>query len=70
MGCYHDRLSGTIIVPHSEDVARSGGGSPPPGCGGDGAAQPTTGLPLATLNDKDVKDFAEHENLSLIISTC
>lgn len=27
----------------------------------------TYGLPLATLNGKDFKDFAEHEGLRLII---
>jgi hypothetical protein len=29
----------------------------------------TYGLPLATLNAKDFKDFAEHDGLNLIIQT-
>ena len=66
-----------IVLPYSEDVARIWGrisaaaiqrGRPRPA--NDtwiAACALTYGLPLATLNAKDFKDFAEHDGLNLII---
>ena len=70
-------LDGVIVLPYSEDVARTWGrisaaairrGRPRPAndtwiaaCG------LTYSLPLATLNAKDFKDFADHDRLNLII---
>jgi predicted nucleic acid-binding protein len=72
-----NRLGGVIILPHSEDVARTWG-QISAGAIQRGRARPANdtwiaacamsyGLPLATLNAKDFKDFAEHDGLSLII---
>jgi predicted nucleic acid-binding protein len=70
-------LDGVIILPYSEDVARTWGrissaaiqrGRPRPA--NDtwiAACALTYDLPLATLNGKDFKDFAEHDGLKLII---
>jgi toxin FitB len=72
-------LDGVIILPYREDVARTWGrisaaaiqrGRPRPA--NDtwiAACALTYGLPLATLNAKDFKDFAEHDGLNLIIQT-
>ena len=66
-----------IVLPYSEDVARTWGqisadaiqrGRPRPA--NDtwiAACALAYGLPLATLNAKDFKDFADHDDLSLII---
>lgn len=66
-----------IVLPYSEDVARTWGqisadaiqrGRPRPA--NDtwiAACALAYGLPLATLNTKDFKDFAEHGGLNLII---
>lgn len=66
-----------IVLPYSEDVARTWGqisadaiqrGRPRPA--NDtwiAACALAYGLPLATLNAKDFKDFAEHGGLNLII---
>jgi toxin FitB len=70
-------LSGVIILPHSEEVARTWGRISAAAIQR-GRARPandtwiaactlTYGLPLATLNVKDFKDYAEHEGLNLII---
>ncbi|HEY2577278.1 MAG TPA: type II toxin-antitoxin system VapC family toxin [Streptosporangiaceae bacterium] len=70
-------LGGVIILPYSEDVARTWGRISAAAIQR-GRARPandtwiaactlTHGLPLATLNLKDFKDFAEHEGLNLII---
>jgi len=71
-------LGGVIILPYSEDVARAWGRISAAAIQR-GRARPandtwiaactlTYDLPLATLNGKDFKEFAEHEGLSLIIS--
>jgi toxin FitB len=70
-------LGGVIILPFSVDVARTWGrisaaaiqrGRARPANDTWIAACPLTyGLPLATLNVKDFKDFAEHESLKLIV---
>jgi predicted nucleic acid-binding protein len=70
-------LGGVIMLPYSEDVARTWGRISASAIQR-GRARPandtwiaacalTYGLPLATLNGKDFKDFAEHEGLNLII---
>jgi toxin FitB len=70
-------LGGVIILPYSEDVARTWGRISAAAIQR-GRARPANdtwiaacalafGLPLATLNGKDFKEFAEHEALSLII---
>lgn len=70
-------LDGVIVLPYNEDVARSWGrisaaaiqrGRPRPA--NDtwiAACALTYDLPLATLNTKDFKDFADHDRLNLII---
>ena len=70
-------LGGVIVLPFREDVPRTWGqisaaaiqrGRPRPA--NDtwiAACALAYGLPLATLNTKDFKDFAEHGGLSLII---
>lgn len=70
-------LGGVIVLPYSEDVARTWGqisagairrGRPRPA--NDtwiAACALTYRLPLATLNVKDFEDFGEYEGLSLII---
>jgi predicted nucleic acid-binding protein len=66
-----------IVLPYSEDVVRTWGRISA-GAIQRGRARPANdawiaacalsyGLPLATLNAKDFKDFAEHDGLSLII---
>ena len=66
-----------IILPYSEDVARTWGRISAAAIRR-GRARPandtwiaacalTFGLPLATLDIKDFEDFAEHEGLNLII---
>ncbi len=70
-------LGGVIILPYSEDVARTWGRISAAAIRR-GRARPandtwiaacalTYGLPLATLNIKDFEDFAEHDGLNLII---
>ncbi len=70
-------LGGVIVLPYSEDVARTWGRISAAAIQR-GRAKPANdtwiaacalsyGLPLATLNTKDFEDFAEHEGLSLII---
>lgn len=71
-------LGGVITLPCTDDVARTWGrvsanaikrGRPRPA--NDtwiAACALTYGLPLATLNAKDFKDFAEHEGLILVIA--
>jgi predicted nucleic acid-binding protein len=70
-------LGGVIILPYNEDVARTWGRISAAAIQR-GRARPANdtwiaacalayGLPLATLNGKDFKDFAEHDGLSLII---
>ncbi|MGO9081382.1 MAG: type II toxin-antitoxin system VapC family toxin [Streptosporangiaceae bacterium] len=71
-------LDGVIILPYGEDVARTWGrisaaaiqrGRPRPA--NDtwiAACALAYRLPLATLNTKDFKNFADHDGLSLIIS--
>ena len=70
-------LEGVIILPYSEHVARTWGlisaaaiqrGRPRPA--NDtwiASCAPAYRLPLATLNTKDFRDFAEHDGLNLII---
>lgn len=70
-------LGGVIVLPYSEDVARTWGrisaaaiqrGRPRPA--NDtwiAACALAYALPLATLNAKDFRDFADHAGLSLII---
>jgi predicted nucleic acid-binding protein len=63
-------LDGVIILPYSEDVARTWerisaaamqrGRPRPPNDTWIAACAPTYGLPLATLNAKNFKDFAAH----------
>jgi toxin FitB len=66
-----------IVLPYSEDVARSWGRISAAAIRR-GRARPakdtriaacalTHGLPLATLNVKDFEDFGEHEGLNLIV---
>ena len=70
-------LNGVIVLPYSEDVARIWGRISA-GAIQRGRTRPANDtwiaacalsyrLPLATLNGKDFKDFAEHDGLSLII---
>lgn len=69
-------LDGVIILPYSEDVARTWGRIPaaaiqrertrPANDTWIAACALAYGLPLATLNVKDFEDFAEHEGLTLI----
>ncbi len=70
-------LDGVIVLPYSEDVARTWGRISATAIQR-GRARPandtwiaactlTHGLPLATLNVKDFEDFAEHEGLNLIL---
>jgi hypothetical protein len=65
-----------IILPYREDIARTWGRISAAAIQR-GRARPANdtwiaacalsyGLPLATLNVKDFKDFAEHEGLTLI----
>jgi predicted nucleic acid-binding protein len=72
-------LDGVIILPCSEDVPRTWGRISAAAIQR-GRARPTNdtwiaacalshGLPLATLNAKDFKDFADHDGLRLIVST-
>ncbi len=70
-------LDGVIVLPDNEDVARTWGrisaaaiqrGRPRPA--NDtwiAACALTYNLPLATLNAKDFRDFADHDRLNLII---
>jgi predicted nucleic acid-binding protein len=68
---------GVIVLPYSEDVARTWGRISAAAIQR-GRARPANdtwiaacalsyGLPLATLTAKDFKDFAEHDGLSSII---
>ncbi len=69
-------LDGVIILPYSEDVARTWGRisaaaiqrgrTRPANDTWIAACALAYGLPLATLNVKDFEDFAEHEGLTLI----
>jgi toxin FitB len=72
-------LGGVIILAYREDVARTWGRISAAGIQR-GRARPANdtwiaacalsyGLPLATLNVKDFKDFAEHEGLTMITPT-
>jgi hypothetical protein len=69
-------LGGVIVLPYREDVARAWGRISAAAIQR-GRARPANdtwiaacalsyGLPLATLNVKDFKDFAEHEGLTMI----
>lgn len=70
-------LGGVIVLPYSEDVARTWDGfsaaailrgrARPANDTWIAACALSYGLPLATLNGKDFRDFAEHDGLSLII---
>jgi predicted nucleic acid-binding protein len=70
-------LAGVIVLPYSEDVARSWGRisaaairrarARPANDTWIAACALTYSLPLATLNVKDFEDFGEHEGLNLII---
>jgi predicted nucleic acid-binding protein len=68
-------LGGVIVLPYREDVARTWGRISAAAIQR-GRARPANdtwiaacalsyGLPLATLNVKDFKDFAEHEGLTM-----
>lgn len=78
-GALENWLDGVIILPYSEDVARTWGRISA-GAIQRGRARPANDtwiaacalaydLPLATLNAKDFKDFAEHNGLNLLIHT-
>ena len=69
-------LDGVIVLPYSEDVARTWGRISAaaiqrgrPRAANDtwiAACAVTYGLPLATMNVKDFADFADHDGLTLI----
>jgi predicted nucleic acid-binding protein len=70
-------LGGVIVLPYSEDVARTWGrisaaairrgGARPANDTWIAACALTYGLPLATPNVKDFEDFSEYEGLNLIV---